>query len=102
MSEQTNRQARWRLVMGPGSEALCGDLSGDDLQRDQLLGYLYDREYGQGRNVRGRGSASQQGGLDASQLTVPDWINQIHQLFPKKTIERLEKDARSVINWMKW
>jgi Mg-chelatase subunit ChlD len=26
-------------------------------------------------------------------LTVPDWINAIHELFPQKTIERLEKDA---------
>lgn len=26
-------------------------------------------------------------------MTVPDWINQVHQLFPKRTIERLEKDA---------
>ena len=33
------------------------------------------------------------GGLGPSQLTVPEWINAIHELFPRKTIERLEQDA---------
>ena len=86
----TNRQARWRLVMGAGSEQLCGGLGAEDQARDQCLSYLYDREYGGGRNVRGQDQA---GGLGESDLTVPDWINRIHELFPKRTIERLEKDA---------
>ncbi|MEW4564786.1 VWA domain-containing protein [Bremerella sp. JC770] len=85
-----HRQSRWRLVMGAGSEELCGQLSGEEQLRDACLGYLYDREYGSGgRNVRG----GKGGGLEGSNLTVPDWINQIHELFPKQTIERLEKDA---------
>ncbi|MCU0707144.1 MAG: VWA domain-containing protein [Pirellula sp.] len=88
MSE-SNRQARWRLVMGSGSEQLCGGLGKEDEERDRCLSYLYDREYGQGRNVRG----DNRGGLGESSLEIPDWINHIHELFPKKTIERLEKDA---------
>jgi Mg-chelatase subunit ChlD len=88
MSE-SNRQARWRLVMGAGSEQLCGGLGKEDEERDRCLSYLYDREYGQGRNVRGEN----RGGLGESCLEIPDWINHIHELFPKKTIERLEKDA---------
>ena len=24
---------------------------------------------------------------------MPEWINEIHELFPQKTIERIEKDA---------
>lgn len=87
-----SRQARWRLVMGAGSEELCGGLSGEDLQRDECLGFLYDREYGGKRNVRGRDQGSK-GGLGESSLNVPDWINKVHELFPKTTIERLEKDA---------
>jgi Mg-chelatase subunit ChlD len=79
--------------MGPGSEQLCGGLSGEDQVRDTCLGFLYDREYGSGRNVRGGDQGGQSGGLGESELTVPDWINQIHELFPKRTIERLEKDA---------
>ena len=88
-----NRQARWRLVMGAGSEQLCGGLSGEDQVRDACLGFLYDREYGGGRNVRGRDQGGQAGGLGDSALTVPEWINQVHELFPQRTIERLEKDA---------
>lgn len=100
MNDQV-RKARWRLVMGAGSEQTCGDcLGGTDAQRDGCLGFLYDREYGGRRNVRGGGGAKagdriddRTGGLGASALTVPDWINQVHELFPKRTIERLEKDA---------
>ena len=89
----TNRQARWRLVMGAGSEQLCGGLGAEDQRRDECLGFLYDREYGTGRNVRGKGQGGHSGGLGESELTVPDWINKVHELFPKRTIERLEKDA---------
>lgn len=85
-----HRRARWRLVMGAGSEQLCGGLSAQDAALEASLGYLYDREYGSGRNVRAQ---AKQGGLGESQLTVVDWINQIHELFPKRTIERIERDA---------
>jgi len=84
------RQARWRLVMGAGSEQLCGEPGPEDRARELCLGYLYDREYGDDRNVR---SSDSPGSLDESRLTVPDWINQVHELFPRRTIERLEKDA---------
>ncbi|MCG8649610.1 MAG: VWA domain-containing protein [Pirellulales bacterium] len=85
------RQARWRLVMGPGSEQLCGGLTQQQQLQEQCLNFLYDRET-QGQNVRGQNDG-RSGGLEASSLTVPDWINQIHELFPKQTIQRLEKDA---------
>lgn len=88
-----NRQARWRLVMGAGSEQHCGGLGDEDQVRDECLAFLYDREYGAGRNVRGKDAGGQSGGLGESSLTVPDWINRIHELFPKRTVERLEKDA---------
>jgi hypothetical protein len=91
VSERT-RLVRWRLVLGAGSEEALGcTLEGAAAEQDAALGFLYDREYGKGRNVRGQGP--RQGSLDPSQLTVPDWINQVHTLFPRKTIERLEKDA---------
>ena len=85
------RQQRWRLVMGRGSEQLCGALSGDAERIDTALSYLYDREYGPSRNVRERGQ--KRGGLEDSALTVVDWINEVHALFPRPTIERLERDA---------
>jgi len=91
MSEHA-RLVRWRLVLGESAEEALGcGLSGGDLQRDRALGFLYDREYGPGRNVRSSGD--RRGSLDASNLSIPDWINQVHALFPKRTIERIEKDA---------
>jgi Mg-chelatase subunit ChlD len=84
---------RWRLVLGSEAEQGLGcGLGGDDAGRDAALGFLYGREYQAGRNVRQRGGDGR-GTLDPSALTVPEWINAVHELFPKRTIERIEKDA---------
>src|SRR5262249_6298669 len=66
----------------------CG-VDGEEAGRDGALDFLYGREYGAGRNTRGSRGAS----LDDSALTVPEWINAVHTLFPRRTIERIEKDA---------
>jgi Mg-chelatase subunit ChlD len=90
MSDRT-KLIRWRLVLGAGAESALGcELDADAAARDKALAYLYDREYGAGRNVR---STDRSGNLADSALTVPEWINQVNELFPKKTIERIEKDA---------
>jgi Mg-chelatase subunit ChlD len=92
MNDDQTRMIRWRLVLGDGTEDLLGGLpSGEWQERDAALEYLYGREYGPGRNVRSRQQGP--GSLDESQLTVPDWINAVHELFPRRTIERIEKDA---------
>lgn len=86
---------RWRLLLGePAQQPLGGALGGasdQSLAMDQALAWLY------GRQESGQGSDSdtleRQGGLQSSQLSVPEWINAIHELFPKETIERLERDA---------
>lgn len=97
--DQQRRVTRWRLVLGEeADEALGCPLDGPGRQRDRALDFLYRREYGARRNVRGPGCGGQKGspgtaGLGDSQLTVPDWINQVQELFPQKTIERLERDA---------
>jgi hypothetical protein len=86
------RLVRWRLVLGAGAEDALGcPLDGTAAEQERALGYLYDREYGAGRNVRTGGGPG--GGLGESRLTVPEWINAVHTLFPRKTIERIEKDA---------
>lgn len=90
MSDSRARRTRWRLVLGTGSEDVLGGLPDEQARQDAALEYLYGREH-QGRNVRGgKGGA---GTLDPSQLTVPDWINSVHELFPQSVIERIEKDA---------
>lgn len=90
MNEIELRKLRWRLVLGEGGADALGNTL-DDLwrRREEALGFLYDRESG-GRNVR---TGPRTGGTERSQLTVPDWINEIHELFPQATIERIEKDA---------
>ena len=83
---------RWRLILGESADGACSaagcTLSGDALAMDASLDWLYQRGEGQDeRNLR------RQGGREGSRLTTPDWINEIHRLFPKETIERLERDA---------
>jgi Mg-chelatase subunit ChlD len=85
---------RWRLMLGSDAEQGLGcGLDGTEARQDRVLGYLYNREYGAGRNVRPGDSKERQGGMEDSRLSVPEWINEVHELFPKSTIERIERDA---------
>lgn len=86
------RLVRWRLLLGEAaSDALDGraGLSADDLAADAALAWLYER----GSDHVDRDLRERSGGLGASALTVPEWISEVHRLFPKETIERLERDA---------
>ncbi|HZV02430.1 MAG TPA: VWA domain-containing protein [Planctomycetota bacterium] len=87
---------RWRLMLGEASELGLGkpDLSQADLGVDAALAWLYDRDPSLvSRGIRGRAAGGKRGGQGPSSLTVPEWIDEIHRLFPRETIERLEKDA---------
>ncbi|MFO0673773.1 MAG: VWA domain-containing protein [Polyangiaceae bacterium] len=97
MSQDDPRSAalvRWRLVLGDSAEEALGGsaLSDADAAADAALSWLYDRsdEEGDARDLRG---SDRSAGLGPSQLTVPAWINEVHRLFPKETVERLERDA---------
>ena len=84
---------RWRLVLGSFSEdalecaAGAGGFAYGEI--DDLMDFLYGREYGDERGVRQDG----EGSLDPSQLTVPEWIRKIRRIFPKEVVERLENEA---------
>ncbi len=78
---------RWRLLLGEPAEPACGALQAQAQAADAALEWLYGRD--SERAQRGERRA----GLGASALATPDWINQIHQLFPQEVIERLERDA---------
>lgn len=80
------RNRRWRLILGDGSEK-CGDLDAEDARRSQALSFLYDRERG------GQGSVGRGADLSPSTLTVPEWINEVHELFPVQVRDVLETDA---------
>lgn len=83
------RLVRWRLILGEESaEAFDSSvLSAEDLARDRALAWLYDAAEGEDHErerVAGRGRSS---------LSVPAWINDVHRLFPRETVERLEREA---------
>lgn len=78
---------RWRLLLGEAAAPALGGLSGEARSADMALDWLYGRD----ADIVARGERG--AGLGPSQLSTPDWINTIHELFPKEVIERLESDA---------
>ncbi|MDO9436658.1 VWA domain-containing protein [Hydrogenophaga sp.] len=84
---------RWRLLLGEAGAVHLGAGSGTGPAMDRALAWLYGRN-DPAQDGREPGDAlDRHGGSEASQLTAPEWINHIHALFPKETIERLERDA---------
>lgn len=97
MSKDINTLNRWRLVLGKYSSNNLS-FSEDNINyadMDTLLEFLYQREYGEERGVR---SEKRIGSLGPSNLTVPKWITKIKELFPKETVEILEKHALDKYN----
>jgi Mg-chelatase subunit ChlD len=82
---------RWRLVLGEPASA-AGELSAEGARRDAALDWLYGRDGENDRRDVRRGSG-RHGGDGPSSLTTVDWLNDINQLFPKETVERLQRDA---------
>ncbi|GAA3456452.1 VWA domain-containing protein [Dactylosporangium matsuzakiense] len=95
---------RWRLVLGAAADGAFGrggaaggaggggvlDATGEG--QDAALDWLYGRdEELQRRGVRRQ--QGQAGGDGPSIVTTVDWLDQITRLFPKETVERLERDA---------
>ena len=85
--------ARWRLVLGMNAEkaGVCcgGDADADRIEK--LVGFLFEGEGGGG----GAGNApakDRAGGVGDSVLTVPEWVDQVHQLFPRQAKEVLERE----------
>lgn len=87
-----NSLERWRLILGRYADRrLQGDtgLGGDYGRIDEALEYLYGREY-QGRGLRREITP---GSLDPSQITLLHWLGEVRELFPKETVEVIEKHA---------
>jgi hypothetical protein len=95
---QGERLRRWRLILGRYSEQALsgslgevgGSLTGGDAELDQVLGYLYDREYTE-RGHRFEPGAG--GSLDPSRLTAITWLGRARQLFPRSPFDRMQKQA---------
>lgn len=84
---------RWRLLLGEAGQASLGASAGVGPAMDRALAWLYGRDDPGPSSGQPGDTLDRHGGSEASQLSVPDWINRIHELFPKETIERLERDA---------
>ncbi|GAA4241647.1 VWA domain-containing protein [Actinomadura meridiana] len=88
---------RWRLILGAPAQACTGPLGGADAERDAALDWLYGRDPDLAERGVRRGPGSpdddRTAGDEPSRLTTVDWLDAVHRLFPKETIERLERDA---------
>ncbi|MFD8014523.1 VWA domain-containing protein [Streptomyces sp. NPDC058955] len=82
---------RWRLVLGAPAERWTGPLGPEAAARDAALDWLYGRDPEQAR--RGVRATGREGGDGPSAVTPVDWLDDVHRLFPRETIERLERDA---------
>lgn len=88
-TEQENLN-KWRLILGKNAEKHI-DFTGSYSERisyesmEETLDYLYGMEYGD--------ALMRTGGSSSPQLYVAKWINQVRKIFPKKTVEILEKQA---------
>jgi len=87
--------ARWRLVLGKyARDQLPASMSLEQQRIEKALDFLYSREY-RGRGVRDQeeDTGKRDGTLDPSQLTVPHWLSEVRELFPKETVSLIEKHA---------
>ncbi|MCA9442011.1 MAG: VWA domain-containing protein, partial [Candidatus Omnitrophica bacterium] len=89
-------QVRWRLILGRyAKKRIDPRLGGEAVRMERALDFLYGREY-QGRGLRGRDGQEGEkgpGSLDESQLSVPKWLEEVRDLFPRETLEVVEKHA---------
>ena len=112
MTRPDHGMERWRLVLGSAAGRVLPALGADAGACDAAIDWLYGRD-GElaARGLRRGGAATgrdgpdekddglgrparpRQAGHGPSALTTFDWLDEIHRLFPKETIERLERDA---------
>lgn len=82
--------ARWRLVLGKVAEGHGINCAGDGVAErvEQLVGFLFEPGDGQA----GKRPKDRQGGMGPSQLTVPDWVDAVNELFPQQSKEVMQKE----------
>jgi Mg-chelatase subunit ChlD len=86
--------ARWRLVLGEDAECQGITTGGDDSfnRIEKLIGFLFKPGDGEGHGGGKRPLKDRQGGQGDAQLTVPDWVDQVKELFPHQVKEVMERE----------
>ncbi len=94
MSTDPHTLARWRLVLGKVAEGHGIGCRGDaEAERiEGLVGFLFEPGDGVGPKRGGRSSSGRSGGSEPSQLTVPDWVDAVNELFPRQAKEVMQKE----------
>src|SRR5436190_1069270 len=85
--------ARWRLVLGEDAENQgIGTGNEEQFERiEKLIGFLF-KPAGEGGQGGQRPPKDRKGGQGGSQLTVPEWVDQVKELFPHQVKEVMERE----------
>ena len=87
--EKSEREKRWRLILGGGeNDAIGVSLHGDDLAMDRCLAAVYGDT-----GSSGEGSSGRRGGLGSSAPNVARWLGDIRQYFPSSVVRVIQQDA---------
>lgn len=81
---------RWRLILGSFSNL---EIDNEYSEIDETLNFLYDREYAQNGGYSLDNFNNSNSSKEKSVLTVPKWISKVKKLFPKETVEIMQKQA---------
>lgn len=81
---------RWRLILGSFSNL---EIDNEYSEMDETLNFLYDREYTQNSGYSLDNFNNSNSSKEKSALTVPKWISKVKKLFPKETVEIMQKQA---------
>lgn len=92
--DETERQRRWRLVLGGGgADGIGCGLQGQDAAVDRTLGALYNAE-----GLDGEGTPQRSAGLEGSAPRVARWLGDIREYFPSSVVRVLQQDAIERLN----
>jgi Mg-chelatase subunit ChlD len=93
MADDPSTLARWRLVLGKEAERHgigCG--GNPEAERiERLVGFLFEEPQGTGQGAGGK-SSRRDASLGPSQLTVPDWVDAVNELFPQQSKEVMQRE----------
>ena len=81
---------RWRLILGSFSNL---EIDNEYSEIDETLNFLYNREYTQNGGYSLDNFNNSNSSKEKSALTVPKWISKVKKLFPKETVEIMQKQA---------